>query len=500
MEPVDIKLTEFIDLEQLSYPPNHFDFRLLDAIVEDEKNEYNITLFDKNKELDNCGISLIVGKNGVGKSYLFRAIIEFFVDFIWYVRHEIKRPYSNSRYKIKQLRYVLDRNEYLITRDGNKFSATINGIETSPNDVIIPNIVAAHFGLYDRFPIKRNRYDVDFYNYVGTKAGGNFISTNNIITQMLFSLCEDREEKVIRRIIKAFSKIGYDPKVTIRVRVKESDEISSLETFKTQLESQIKNTSTFNAASFKKIRNFTADQKKALYNTYKRLRVNAEITLDLNEFDAFVKNRRCFSDIYLLKQLQFTSKLNLYFYRNLKCLDCNSLSSGEINMLATTISVASCINESPVLILLDEPELNQHPNWQMSIINQLNEIFGDFTCHLFIASHSHFLVSDLPGERSVVIQMDNQDDRLISRIIPEDTYGWSAEQVLLDVFQTGTDRNMYLGHILGELLDKIKNREIDIAKVKEQLDFLQRVSKNLKDYDPLKKIISSLLTAFNNKK
>ena len=503
MIPEHIKIVGTIDLDNLKtnrWIPYPGKFRLLDTIVEDEIGSYNLVLYDENKDLRDCGISLIVGKNGVGKSYLFRAIIEFFIDFNWFVKSEHKRPYSNSRYRIQQLRYILGRYTYEINREGNKFITKIDEIETSPNDVKTPNIVAAHFGLYDRFPTKRDRYDVDFYNYVGTKAGGNFISTNNIITQMLFSLCEDREDIVIKRIIKAFSKIGYDPKVTIRVKLKDAIGVTSFDKFRTILEDQVESASTFNSSVLKKIRRYTLQQKKRLYNTYKRIKNDSEIILDLNDFETFKENRLLFSDIYLLKQLQLTSKLNFYFYRESRKLDCNSLSSGEINMLATIVSVASSIDELPVLILLDEPELNQHPNWQMSIINQMYEIFGDFTCHLFIASHSHFLVSDLPGEKSVVIQMYYSDNGLIGKILPENTYGWSAEQVLLEVFQTGTDRNMYLGNMLGNLLDKIKNRDIDSSAVQEQLVFLKQVSENLKDIDPLKKIIKSLDKAFNSQK
>lgn len=493
-----------IDLENLN-PWFYKGFRLIDAIVEDEKGTYDLNFFDSEKDIKGCGISLIIGKNGVGKSYLFRALIEFFVDFQWFVQDIPKRPYSNSRYKISRLRYLLGGNEYEIVRDGNKFSSKINLWSASPTDVMIPNIVAAHFGLYDRFPIKRDRYDVDCYNYVGTKAGGNFISTNNIITQMLYSLCEDREERVIKRIIKAFSKVGYDPKVTIRVRLnasarlKDSDlsKVTSFEKFRNILGQEAEINPNFKSYAIRKIENFTVPKKKNLYKTYKRLRKDSEIVLDLRDYDSFTENREHFSNIYLLKQLQLISKLNISFYRNGIKRDCNTLSSGEINMLATVVSVASSIIDYPALILLDEPELNQHPNWQMSIVNHLNEIFGDFTCHLFIASHSHFLVSDLPGEKSVVIQLDYSDKGLSGKMISANTYGWSAEQVLLEVFETATDRNLYLGNMVGTLLDKIKNRHLEMSEVTEQLEFLNRVSENLKDFDPLKKIISSLNKAFN---
>lgn len=505
MNPNGPKIIGKIDLNLINKSPCmklSTAFRLLDATVMDEKGDYDILLYDKNKDLDGCGISLIVGRNGVGKSYLFRAFIEFFVDFKWFVRSESKRPYSNSRYRIRRLRYILGAHEYEIIREGNGFITKIDENETSANDIFIPRIVAAHFGLYDRFPIKRDRYDVDFYSYVGTKAGGNFISTNNIITHMLFSLCEDREEKVVKRMAQAFSKVGYDPKVTIKIRLREADEINSFETFRFRLDMQLQSVSSsmFNASLLKKIGAYTLRQKKDLYNTYKKLKKSSEIVLNLNNYGSFEENRVYFSNVYILKQIQLISKLNYLFYSESIPRDCNSLSSGEINMLATIVSVASCIDDYPVLILLDEPELNQHPNWQMSIINQLYAIFGDFTNHLLIASHSHFLVSDLPGKKSVVLQLNYSDNGLISKILTESTYGWSAEQVLLEVFQTGTDRNMYLGNMIGTLLDKIKKRELDSASVKEQLEFLMSVSENLKDFDPLKKIITSLNKAFNQEK
>lgn len=496
----NIKFAGSIDLNNL-YPerllPDYAKFRLLNAIVKDDKGNYDFVLFDDTKTCERCGISLLIGKNGVGKSYMLRAIIDFLIEFNHYINHSQKRSYKNSRYRILSLRYILGNHEYIITRETGKFLTKIDGFFTSSSDIVLPRIIAAHFGLYDRFPIKSERYDVDIYNYVGTKAGGNFISTNNIITQMLFSLCEDRHEIVIRRIVKAFSTAGYEPKVTIRVSLKDSDNISSFDKFLIQLEKQLNTSSSFYSSLFKKVENYTLVQKKNLYMTFKKIRKNGEIVLDLNDYDSFVEKREVFSVIYLLKQLKLTSKLNYYFYRKSEERDCNSLSSGEINMLATIVSVASNIDRYPALILLDEPELNQHPNWQMGIIDQLNELFGDYTCHLIIATHSHFLVSDLPGEKSSVIQMEYGNNGLIGRLLYEDTYGWSAEQVLLEVFHTCTDRNIYLANIIGLLLDKIKNQDIDKNKVKGELDFLNVVKDNLKDIDPLKHIILSLNRAFS---
>lgn len=59
----------------------------------------------------------------------------------------------------------------------------------------MPHIVASCFGVFDKFPlqntysgIRRNRYDVDCYTYVGAKASGNMFSVSAIIFQLLNNL------------------------------------------------------------------------------------------------------------------------------------------------------------------------------------------------------------------------------------------------------------------------------------------------------------------------
>lgn len=70
-------------------------------------------------------------------------------------------------------------------------------------------------------------------------------------------------------------------------------------------------------------------------------------------------------------------------------VSCIDMSSGEFNMLATIISVAS-VAEQNVLVLMDEPEISQHPSWQMSIIDYLDKCLKGQSCHLMIATHSNF--------------------------------------------------------------------------------------------------------------
>lgn len=474
--------------------------RLLWATVRDEKKLYDIKFIDKERESEGVGFSLLIGPNGVGKSYILRAIIDFFVDLAYFQKNESMRRRTKIRYDIMNIEYKNGDDIINIRRNGNKFEVSVNNEMCSTKLGVTPNIVAAHFGLYDRFPTSNRNYDLPFYHYVGAKAGGNFITTNNIITQMFFSLCEEKENDVIERLIEVFERIDYEPKVSISGKLKGTQRYESPKMLKEALTKMKLDKSSFFYSAYKRAQEYTDRQWESLYRAYLLLQNKSSkdelLVLDLKK-SSFEKNRKIFSEIYLLKQLQIVDRLSYNFYRQGNKVDCNELSSGEANMLATVVSIASSINSKCNLILLDEPELNQHPNWQMGIISLFNDVLKDYPCHFLIATHSHFLVSDLPMNSSSVIQLDyDKENGLTSTMVGEDTYGWSAEEILLQVFHTSTDRNMYFANIVGKLLDRIKDNNIVPDEVEKELMFIKKVSEHLHDNDPMKTISKTILSEF----
>jgi len=341
--------------------------RLLIATVRDEEQVYDIRVIDDDRSVDGIGFSLIIGQNGVGKSYILRSIIEFFVDLAYFQENETLRRRTKKRYEIISLAYKNGTDLIKIKRIGKGFVVYINEEECPVKSNVIPNIVAAHFGLYDRFPTNIRNYDVPFYHYVGAKAGGNFITTNNIITQMFFSLCEEKEDDVINRLVEVFKRINYEPKVSIGGQLRKKENITSPIMLRDRIMTMNINNTSFSYPAYKRVCSFTNKQWESLYYTYSILQ-NQEfkdeiLSLNLRRKEQFNKNRQQFSNIYILKQLQIVGKLSYSFYRKGKKVDCNELSSGEANMLATIISIASSVNGQCNIVLLDEPELNQHPNW-----------------------------------------------------------------------------------------------------------------------------------------
>ena len=166
-------------------------------------------------------------------------------------------------------------------------------------------------------------------------------------------------------------------------------------------------------------------------------------------------------------------------------------------MLSTVLSISATANDPHTLVLLDEPELSLHPNWQMMLIDNLDRALKNQVCHLLIATHSHLLVSDLPLKRSSVVQLEKgEKGNLNSTRISECTYGWSAEEVLLKVFKTATDRNRYFGERIGKLLEEMGDNTVSLKQVKAELKDLQEISMHLSDIDPMKTVLNTIIETY----
>lgn len=114
-----------------------------------------------------------------------------------------------------------------------------------------------------------------------------------------------------------------------------------------------------------------------------------------------------------------------------------------------------------------------------------------------IATHSNFLVSDLPIKRSEVLHLYKDKQCLIkAKRIESNTYGWSAEEVLLKVFHVPTTRNRYLASIVEELMNGISYDTIKEEEVLDKISFLKDIVGNLNDIDPMKKIIETIIETF----
>jgi predicted ATP-binding protein involved in virulence len=167
-------------------------------------------------------------------------------------------------------------------------------------------------------------------------------------------------------------------------------------------------------------------------------------------------------------------------------------SSGEFHFFSTMIGLLSNFKPNSI-VLIDEPEISLHPNWQMKYLDFTRKLFSGLNygmSHVVIATHSHFLISDLKGDSSNIMGLIKEEDKIKTvELTSRNTYGWSAEEVLFKVFKVRTTRNYYVEMNLRELLYLISERSNDKARIKELIHLLEGI--RLSNEDPLNLVLES---------
>lgn len=498
----DIKISQN---ESLVYTPDYSDkqsFWISELALLSPGNEVNSISIGSFDEAESLPLySVLIGTNGVGKSCLMKEIVDFFIDLHSCKNEPSPSMSSANKGRLKGIRYHIDGVECEVIRLKKNYLIKLNGHYGSLNDLRIPSIVACHFGAFDKFPTQKvngssqTRYDVPCYKYVGAHVNGSMISSSAIAFRLLFALNEQMNDRQRQNICSILDFIGYDHRVSLSYSLvmKSKTDGAALDAIKQRVNKD------------KEYSNLDKQQKNAkatqLYNFYKKKTSTGnsrhDYDIDFDDDIAREESHDELQNIYKLKQCDLVNSTNVIFHKRGCDITSEDMSSGEFAILSTVLSISAAANDPHTLVLLDEPELSLHPNWQMTLIDNLDRALADQVCHLLVATHSHMLVSDLPMKRSSVTQVEKDENgNLNSTKISECTYGWSAEEVLLKVFKTATDRNRYFGERIGKLLEKMGDNTISPKEVKAELKELKEISMHLSDIDPMKMILNTIVETY----
>lgn len=460
-------------------------------------NYINLGSFEESTDLPIY--SMLIGSNGVGKSSLMRDIVDFFIDLHACVNASESRSISSYKGRLKGIGYHIDGVKCEVIKLEKNYFVKIDGYIRTLKDLRLPSLVACHFGAFEKFPIQKvngsiqTKYDVPYYKYVGAHVNGNMISSSAIVFRLLFVLNEKMDDRQRQNICNILDFIGYDHRVSLSYSFVSKKNVDVRELISQCVEKD----SEYNLFN-KQEKNNKTDQ---LYNFYKKkllsgkTKFNYDLTFDNDRMIEHTYDELQY--IYKLKQYNFVNSSIVIFHKQGNDITSEEMSSGEFAMLSTVLSISAATDNPHTLILLDEPELSLHPNWQMTLIDNLDKALANQVCHMIIATHSHMLVSDLPMKRSFVIQLEKDEKNNINAsTISANTYGWSAEEVLLKVFKTATDRNRYFGERIGRLLEKIGNNSIMQNEVEDELKELQEISKHLSDIDPMKRVLNTIVETY----
>ena len=122
-----------------------------------------------------------------------------------------------------------------------------------------------------------------------------------------------------------------------------------------------------------------------------------------------------------------------------KQMELSQLSSGEKQIVfrgGFLLRNLGTINGAPILV--DEPELSLHPQWQLKILNFLKSLFTDTngvqTSQLIVATHSPFILHNDTRANDKVIVMRKDDKGTLKILDKPEYYTWSDSVAIEEAF------------------------------------------------------------------
>jgi energy-coupling factor transporter ATP-binding protein EcfA2 len=165
-------------------------------------------------------------------------------------------------------------------------------------------------------------------------------------------------------------------------------------------------------------------------------------------------------------------------------------SSGQINLLNIFFGIASCI-ENDSLILIDEPEISLHADWQMKFIPLLRETFLKYKrCHFIVATHAPMIISNVGSSCSSILNMTTGDTVSSSAFNNQ-----SSDYLNYYLFETPGPKNETMNREVVSLLSVISKRKQLSESQLKKAKLLIKWSNGLVIGDPIKELVSILAEA-----
>ena len=442
----------------------------------DSKKIYNFS--DAENKSENNIFTVIVGKNGTGKSRLMKSVI---IEFIGEEKNKKGKITVGGLSKHKPKKSII--------------AGALDNIDVTHAP---QNIIAVSTSPFDKFPLESNGSTFNEYTYLGLR---NLKSTDlsmaymaNIYTSLIKSVAKDKGRAT--KIFKVLEYLGYSPKISAKFylelptsRVKEvlnsHNLVASFNDHFTS-HSELYRHRLRRLHDDEELRNL---QVERILEIYKKIGGSIpgrkfEVLLEGDQihFSADGANEE---DYFFLADLELVRLQGVTLEKNDgKSLKIREASSGEQSVVMSILGITSQISNDS-LICIDEPEVCLHPEWQERYIELLMSTFKDFKgCHFLIATHSPLIVSKLGDKGCFLMKMD--DGKAIPASMVNNK---SADYQLANTFGAPGYKNEYLTRELVSALTVFgKTGKVDDG-TKSKLKFLLSLKNTLSESDPVKKLM-----------
>lgn len=134
--------------------------------------------------------------------------------------------------------------------------------------------------------------------------------------------------------------------------------------------------------------------------------------------------------------------------------DINSLSTGEKHLFLRILSLRR-LKVNNAIIIIDEPEISLHPEWQRKIIEVYRGI-GENN-QLILATHSPFVIGSVPSESVCIMFKEEGDIKILQQDKNDKTYGKSVEDILKTIMDLDSLRDEGTTNKFNRLLELLEN-------------------------------------------
>lgn len=443
-------------------------------------------------------ISVLIGNNGTGKSQLFSAVSETF--------YLLGQGYVGPKLPLKLLHYRLNGADCICRRiSAGRVELLVGGVQTDIEKFPLPSrVVALTLTPFDKFPQpKREHWDEfhpnfseQIYRYLGTRDGTNRSS----IFSLLYKSVENIAAKAsglsghtAPKVDNVLKYLGYKPKISL-VYTKRAyqEKLTALAAghktdsggaFDIQFEDRLRRL----IERYQISRNDMAGYAGAILGQFSNSR-RTEVNIDLGDM---VSDSSILHELNIFRQLRVLRLESVILEKNDGTrVDLKRASSGELSIVTAFLALSTEIVDGS-LVLIDEPEISLHPEWQSDFMNLLVNTFSVYEgCHFAIATHSPLILSDVDLASSFVFSMDT--DKKISLL---SVAGKSPDELLLNAFRVDARNNLYLKELVVTALRMIADQELvggEFSRVHRELQAALGV---LPENDPRTSVVKSIVDA-----
>lgn len=449
-----------------------------------EDPEVSIPLFGEENAGPGPRISIVIGPNGSSKSRVLSRV----VDELHYLSF-LRDPSTSSQKRLDppaefaRTSYQLDGARCKVTRRGREVECTVDDRPTPFNEIPFPTRVVAVSHLpADKFRFGRGESS-DFYRYLGLRQATNLTTTGAL------------EAKVIQTLFNGLLLPGFDTRMSqwlalagmdedIRVAISVPDlklltgeyQVfvgAAADAAKRRYGRQRASSVLLNPQWFEDLdRMWPLFEELHKFNWQRHGR-GAEATLQIMPRLLEIDNLEAWINGFeAARKWRIFNGLSLVLVKNGQAIEFSDLSSGEQQLIGTSIRLLAGL-EPHTLVIIDEPEVSLHPEWQIKYVPTLMKTLEEEpSTHVVIATHSHFMVSDLKEQGSALITASGGRKPEFS-IFDGEVYGRSPENILYRVFGVATAGNVNVESDLSVALRMMSGslpmRREDLTKIYDRL-------------------------------